>query len=200
MPVDADAIEFIFIADELALDFVNTVIVLEGERRDLLQSDDQVAHWLERAGLVRAGETLPRYKPHALLRVAHELREIVRDLVERRKRGKRIDPTALNAFLARGYRAVALVQEPSGAVRLESRFRNESPEQLLTPLALSAAEFLATGNFDHVRTCESDDCVLEFYDRTKSHRRRWCSMATCGNRHKVASFRERHATAKGVRG
>jgi predicted RNA-binding Zn ribbon-like protein len=30
-----------------------------------------------------------------------------------------------------------------------------------------------------------------FYDRTKSHKRRWCSMALCGNRHKVAEFRKR---------
>ena len=42
-----------------------------------------------------------------------------------------------------------------------------------------------------IRECEHPDCVLWFYDRTKSHRRRWCSMALCGNRHKVAEFRKR---------
>ena len=36
---------------------------------------------------------------------------------------------------------------------------------------------------------------LMFYDRTKSHKRRWCSMALCGNRHKVAEFRKRRQSA-----
>jgi predicted RNA-binding Zn ribbon-like protein len=42
-----------------------------------------------------------------------------------------------------------------------------------------------------VRRCEGVDCVLWFYDRTKAHRRRWCSMEGCGNRAKVARFRSR---------
>jgi predicted RNA-binding Zn ribbon-like protein len=33
--------------------------------------------------------------------------------------------------------------------------------------------------------------VLYFYDTTKNHRRQWCSVAMCGNRHKVAEFRRR---------
>ncbi|MNH42693.1 CGNR zinc finger [compost metagenome] len=67
----------------------------------------------------------------------------------------------------------------------------ETAEQYLAPLAESAAELMAEGDFDLVRVCEHPDCVLWFYDRTKSHRRRWCSMALCGNRHKVAEFRKR---------
>ncbi|WP_422121526.1 CGNR zinc finger domain-containing protein [Providencia huaxiensis] len=43
----------------------------------------------------------------------------------------------------------------------------------------------------YIRQCEASDCVLYFLDLTKSHRRRWCSMSTCGNRMKVAAFRER---------
>ncbi|MNR58262.1 CGNR zinc finger [compost metagenome] len=64
-------------------------------------------------------------------------------------------------------------------------------EQYLAPLAEMAAQLLVEGDFNLVRECEHPDCVLWFYDRTKSHRRRWCSMALCGNRHKVAEFRKR---------
>ncbi|HEX8403835.1 MAG TPA: CGNR zinc finger domain-containing protein, partial [Duganella sp.] len=39
--------------------------------------------------------------------------------------------------------------------------------------------------------CEHPECILWFYDRTKSHKRRWCSMALCGNRYKAAQFRKR---------
>jgi predicted RNA-binding Zn ribbon-like protein len=46
-------------------------------------------------------------------------------------------------------------------------------------------------DFNLVRKCEDSDCVLWFVDKTKAHRRRWCSMPLCGNRNKVASFRQR---------
>jgi predicted RNA-binding Zn ribbon-like protein len=76
-------------------------------------------------------------------------------------------------------------------VHIERNRPARSPEQLLAPLAEAAAEFLATADFSLVRACEGRACILWFYDRTKSHRRRWCSMQVCGNRHKVETFRER---------
>ena len=187
------AIEPLFVATELALDFLNTVVRVEGELRDVLQTDGDVRRWLELAGVIAEGDALPPYRPQALRRAARELREILRVLVDQRKAARRIDPAPLNAFLAQGRQGTELVQERSGEVRLQRRFGRATPEQLLMPLALSGSELLATGNFDLVRICESEECVLYFYDRTKSHRRRWCSMKTCGNRHKVANFRERNS-------
>jgi predicted RNA-binding Zn ribbon-like protein len=35
-----------------------------------------------------------------------------------------------------------------------------------------------------------------FYDDSKTQRRRWCSMALCGNRSKVAAFTRRHGGEK----
>jgi predicted RNA-binding Zn ribbon-like protein len=185
----------LFIADQLALDFLNTVLLVDGCEQDLLHSDAAVRGWLERAGLLRPSEPLPQYKAHSLCRAARELRELLRALVARRKLGKRLDPSELNAFLAAGRQRQELVLE-RGELRLEARFEKATPEQLLLPVALAGAELLANADFELVRKCESADCVLSFYDRTKSHRRRWCSMATCGNRHKVATFRERQARQK----
>jgi predicted RNA-binding Zn ribbon-like protein len=62
---------------------------------------------------------------------------------------------------------------------------------LLGPLAQAVAQLLVDGDFDLVRQCEHPECVLWFHDRTKAHKRRWCSMALCGNRHKAARFRKR---------
>ena len=39
---------------------------------------------------------------------------------------------------------------------------------------------------------ENDECRLFLLDRSRAHRARWCSMAVCGNRNKVASFARRH--------
>jgi predicted RNA-binding Zn ribbon-like protein len=44
-----------------------------------------------------------------------------------------------------------------------------------------------------VRRCAGPTCVLLFLDVSKSGRRRWCDMAVCGNRAKVAAH---HARAR----
>jgi len=62
---------------------------------------------------------------------------------------------------------------------------------VLGPVAEAAADLLATADFTLVKRCEDETCVLWFSDQTKSHHRRWCSPALCGNRHKVAAYRKR---------
>ena len=179
-------LEPLFLADDRALDLLNTVLLVDGERVDVLQSDDDVARWLVKAGALATAT--PR---KGLLRAGRELREEVRALVERRLAHKRLDLAGLNAFLAKGRQEPVLVQDRAGEVRLEERFATDTAEQMLMPVVLAAAELLAHGDFSLVRACESHACVLTFYDRTKSHRRRWCSMATCGNRAKVQMYRAR---------
>jgi predicted RNA-binding Zn ribbon-like protein len=47
------------------------------------------------------------------------------------------------------------------------------------------------GSFAHLKLCADETCRSVFYDRSKNHSGRWCSMATCGNRAKVRAWRER---------
>ncbi len=66
----------------------------------------------------------------------------------------------------------------------------ELPEDLELPLhnlALLAGELLTGSSREHVRTCPS--CGWLFLDARG--RRRWCSMATCGNRAKVRAHAAR---------
>ena len=94
------------------------------------------------------------------------------------------DAGCLNARVVRAFFASRLA--PTVGLR-----QGDAASQSLGRLAYAAAELLAQGDFNLVRKCESADCSMMFYDRTKSHKRRWCSMALCGNRHKVAEFRKR---------
>jgi predicted RNA-binding Zn ribbon-like protein len=180
----------ILIADHPALDLLNTVANVDGKPLDFWQSDEDVTQWLAQAGVTQPDEA-PSYPPLALRDAARSLREVVRKLVAQRKAGEKLDLAGLNAFLARGRYEVQLVEDDAGNLHVEHRHEQATPEQLLMPLAQSAAELLATADFNLVRKCEHPECTLYFSDRTKSHRRRWCSMALCGNRHKVASFRRR---------
>jgi predicted RNA-binding Zn ribbon-like protein len=178
------------VGDHPALDFLNTVSMKDGSLVDSLQSDGDILDWLGRAGFpVESG--ISELRPSSLLRAAHALRETIRTLVEKCEAGKRADPEALNAFLADARSYMKLVQKKDGSLQLNRKWKQRNAAEILAPLAESAADLLANGDFSLIRRCEDAECVLWFYDRTKSHHRRWCSMATCGNRHKVAAFRKR---------
>jgi predicted RNA-binding Zn ribbon-like protein len=70
---------------------------------------------------------------------------------------------------------------------------------LLVPPAHAAADLLAHGDPALVRNCAGPACTLRFYDRTKAHQRRWCSMAVCANRAKARAHRERQSGERSVR-
>lgn len=177
-----------FVADHVVLDLLNTIFIPAHDVVDALQSDADVAYWLSKAGMASA--EMPAFARGQFSEQARRLREIIRPLVLRRKDGKRIDATALNEFLAQAPSYPQLVGNAS-TLRVERQRTVRTPQQALAPIAEAAADFLATADFGLVRPCEGKGCILWFYDRTKSHRRRWCSMQACGNRHKVEAFRER---------
>jgi predicted RNA-binding Zn ribbon-like protein len=66
---------------------------------------------------------------------------------------------------------------------------------LLAAIARSAAEIIAEGAKARLRICANPHCGLFFYDDSRTRRRRWCSMATCGNRSKVAAFARKHSSS-----
>ncbi|MGS1105842.1 CGNR zinc finger domain-containing protein [Achromobacter anxifer] len=180
--------EFRLLGDHAALDLINTIEQSDDGPLDRLQSDDDVLAWLQASGFAPA----QRKAPKGLLESARTLRETVRALVAQRKGGLPLKLNALNQALAAGgsHLEIAVV---AGAPSLARRYEAATPDQWLLPAAEAAADLLVHGDFDLVRKCESPLCSLWFYDRTRSHRRRWCSMALCGNRHKVAAFRQREA-------
>lgn len=65
-------------------------------------------------------------------------------------------------------------------------------EQMLWPIAYSAAMLLTSDRLDRVKQCEDDrGCGFLFVDTSKNRARRWCSMESCGNRAKVRRHRQR---------
>jgi predicted RNA-binding Zn ribbon-like protein len=62
---------------------------------------------------------------------------------------------------------------------------------------LVGGAFLAEldGSFRRLRECHDPECTTIFFDRSKNHTGKWCSMAGCGNRNKVRRFRERERAA-----
>jgi predicted RNA-binding Zn ribbon-like protein len=80
--------------------------------------------------------------------------------------------------------------------KIEFVAREGGLDWLLAAVARSGAEIIAEGTHARLRLCANPHCGLFFYDDSRTHRRRWCSMAVCGNRSKVAAFARKHASAR----
>ena len=130
----------------------------------------------------------------ALLSQAKALRALARRLIVQRKEGgEAADPGDLNEFL-HAYRSAPHLERDGDGKLILSRVRcGDTTLSLLGSAAEAVAELLIEADFSLVKQCEHPECVLWFYDRTRAHRRRWCSMALCGNRQKAARFRKRAA-------
>ena len=56
---------------------------------------------------------------------------------------------------------------------------------LLAPVVWSAADLMVGGGRRRIRQCANSECLWLFVDASKNGTRRWCDMASCGNRAKA---------------
>lgn len=177
------------LSDHPVLEFLNTTPMVGGKLQDLLRTDADALSTLALMGWPT------EFEGTGLLTAVRDLREEIRHLVENCKAGIPLDLAQLNKFLAEARSHLELNQDRDGSLNANRIWEHRTPQQALAQVAEAAADLLATGDFELIRRCESESCVLWFYDRTSSPHRRWCSMASCGNRHKVAAFRDRSSKA-----
>lgn len=179
----------LFVGDDLALDFINTEYGVGAARHDCFGDDDAVLAWLKLADVLPRGT---RVAPPGLRELALQLRESARSLLRAAKSGGDSDASVVNHVLKAGGAATELAWDgASQSFKAVRPRRLDDAAGMLEPVARAIVELLTDTPLALVRQCEAHDCTLMFHDRTKSHRRRWCSMALCGNRMKVAAFRSR---------
>jgi predicted RNA-binding Zn ribbon-like protein len=201
-PARRDYSPFIFIGERLWLDFVNTDDVRRGVRFDALREFETFVQWLEAANVVdgeRAGGLRRRAQQQpsgaaAALVDARRVRASLRALAERGNNTEkaRIDTLAeINRILGRSAGTRRL--EPKGDGTFARSFVpvGDAFAGLMIPVVESAADALVVGELARIRRCADSRCPRVFYDGTKNGRRRWCDMATCGNRAKAARHRVR---------
>lgn len=195
------------VGDHLALDFLNSIAAPRGTSVEWLGSGYNLLMWLTDAGALSAtsAERLASFEPSSRLdEVAIEavaLREFFRDLVARTKAGGRKaisveNVKRLNAILERDSKFDQIEYGRDGQRFLLVTDRPwREPAEVLMLIAAAMADFICNIDLDLVRKCEAPECTLWFLDRTKGHRRRWCSQAVCGNRAKAAAHRQRRRAA-----
>jgi predicted RNA-binding Zn ribbon-like protein len=189
--------EFIFVGEHPAIDFVNTFSTPNGEGTEHLLTWADVIEWFSLTGLSKdQGSKLPAPRGAEALRSVVELRQAWAAELARLVAGEKVSDNFLervNRLLAEDIFHEELRRgEATGyrLVRSGSQLRGE--RLALALLGCQIAVFLAEANLSYLHRCaNTTSCSLYFYDTTKNHRRQWCSVASCGNRHKVAQFRKR---------
>ena len=201
MPQHSD---FQLIAGHPALDLVNTVDWRwDPERRkDLLDGFEDLVGWARQAEIVTAAEARaftaaakrePRLASRALQR-ARRLREALGRIFEaaaKEERSSARDLRLLNAFLSAALRRRRLELRGHGYDWSWTASDAGSLDALLSPIVLAAAELLTSPERLKIRACAAEDCGWLFLDTSRSGRRRWCTMQSCGNRAKARRFHAR---------
>ena len=195
---------FYFVGNNLAIDFANTKIASNGSPMDLLQQGGDLAAWASYAGLISEREANDRMQKWnkqgtSILRESIRFRSVIHELVFGLAAGSSVDDStikAINEHLKMKNGNTEVVRGASGFEKI-LRADHADPRQILAAVADSVADLLAYGDLDLIKKCENPDCVLYFYDTTKNHNRRWCSMAACGNRAKAKAFYQRMKASKG---
>ncbi|MBA3595988.1 MAG: CGNR zinc finger domain-containing protein [Methylibium sp.] len=194
----------LFLAGHPALDFLNTALAPQGRPIELIGNGGLLVDWLRGAKLLSEQETLDvkrRFGVKALDSAAREarvVREWARAWLARWRMAsaedKAEDLRFLNRLLAYEMRTRQVVVVDEG-LRLVERARLETPEAVLALIASQIAALVTTEDPSLIKDCAGHGCTLWFLDRTKAHRRLFCSAAACGNRAKVAAFRGRQRAA-----
>jgi predicted RNA-binding Zn ribbon-like protein len=190
---------FLFVGNHLCLDFINTEVIMRGQRVDLLEDGTDLIAWLVQAKLLSVGDSkamearLSRAGRAKLLGEATAFRAVLREMAERIVTGKPILRSTIEAVNRQLSRCPGYPHFLQTNGRLERQFRSavQGTAQFLATLAEAAGDLLCTGDLSLVKKCRNDACILYFYDTTKNHARQWCSMNICGNRMKVAAHYRR---------
>ncbi|MFY2641258.1 CGNR zinc finger domain-containing protein [Achromobacter insuavis] len=178
-----------FVGDDLALDFINSEFGVGTAHHDCFADDEAVLAWLKLAGVLPEDVGAA---PKGLRALALRLRDNARSLVHAAKHEGASDASVVNQVLQAGRASKELRwDDASASFKVVRQRRHDDAASFLEPIAQAVVHLLTDTQLELVRQCEAHDCTLMFHDKTKSHRRRWCSMAVCGNRMKVAAFRSR---------
>jgi predicted RNA-binding Zn ribbon-like protein len=185
---------FFWIGNHPGLDFLNTEAVdHHGARVELLDSWHDVVAWAEAAGVVAtaphdAPSTPTDSQARSALDWARRLRAGARQTLDPEANDRVPSTDTLTEAVADV--PVRLIYRPHAQPGTPPVATDDPIDKLRLALALAVLDATQLDR-SRVRRCESEQCVLLFYDTSKNRSRRWCDMAACGNRAKAAAHYQR---------
>ena len=167
--------------------YVNTVDIQDGPEE--FSDPTTLERWLVAQGLMDPGQDVSEGD----LKNAIAVREAIRGVIGANS-GTTVYPLD-----------IATLNEAAAASRLRARFGADGKARLEPEAGgvagamgrMVAAVFTAMADEDwsRLKLCGSSTCRWAFFDRSRNHSSRWCTMASCGNRQKARRFRQRAKSA-----
>jgi predicted RNA-binding Zn ribbon-like protein len=189
---------------ETGLAFINTLELEKGSLVDHLESPTVALDWLIAHDLmhreamlatVARVEAEPEYGTKLLGRI-RKVRAAMRELVDASVERRAPSFTALdevNRALRTHY--VTILVPSADGVHMGHKHEGDPIDGALGRLTESVARYLGEGKTERLRVCASETCQWAFFDNSRTAKRKWCDMTTCGNRAKAARHRERQKVA-----
>ncbi len=184
---------------QTGLDFVNT-LDLWPVSHDHLDSPATALDWLVEHDLMHREarvHLLAQYEASAatgleMLGRIRRVRQAMRGVLEAAAARRAPDATDLDEInrALRTHYIYELLPATDG-VSLDHRHQGDPVDGAMARLAESIARELIQGDTSRLRICENPQCHWVFKDTSRTGKRKWCSMRSCGNRAKVARHRAR---------
>jgi predicted RNA-binding Zn ribbon-like protein len=195
--MDSGNYKFQFVAGNLALDFVNTVAYRADpeKTKDHLQRAEDVQRWATQAQLRDRTAINSGPLGTAALRRIRAVREQLFAVFHAIAQN---DPIPVDTLAQLGNAlhdccAKRCLSIKGAEVRWTWQPGAQCADYLLYPVLTAATDLLTSASRDLVRQCEDAGCGWLFLDRSNARKRRWCSMADCGNRNKARKYYWREA-------
>jgi predicted RNA-binding Zn ribbon-like protein len=186
--------ENFFIGGRTCLDLANTFEHLHTPPEyDFLTDRGTTVRWAQAGGILPA-KNLPIEESYPLERLL-QTRELLFKLFLPFTRSSLPSKADLDSFNS-------LLQEKTAKTKITSNKQGfsltfnsmDALEQIEYEAIRSAADVLLSIQPGRIKQCEG--CGWLFYDTSKTHQRRWCSMQLCGNRAKARRHYKRVQKSK----
>jgi predicted RNA-binding Zn ribbon-like protein len=193
-----------FVGGHRALDFTNTVSGFDRERAERIDTYVDLLAWARAAGVIDEADAASLQAQAAIdpdaaarsLYAAREQREALHRWLAAAVTGEAgvdTDRVRVGESVTEAYRAARLAADPTRGPAWLITMDDAGLELPARRLGLATAALLAGEDRHRVARC--DRCSWLFLDPSPTRRRRWCSMATCGNRAKAARHHARTVDA-----
>ena len=189
---------------EATLDFINTLELCAtrthaeyGHTHDALVTPDDGLAFIEKLGIAHADDLRASAggsdteRAHWLDRLK-TVRAAFREVFDAETEERRATPEAVevvNAILR--HRPIVELTVGTDGCGVGHRHTGDPTDEALARLAEPLVGAIAGHRTERFRICANDECRYVFIDESRTGKRRWCDMSTCGNRAKVARHRAR---------
>ena len=184
--------DFVFDGNDRCLDFLNTEMFEGDQRIELLEDYSDVVDWLKVSGLIdseMANEILfdKRTNRQKVIKDIKSFRSTLKNVIKDLTLGKPPGEPSIKAInqILKTNKVYSQIHNHNGDIELVTIPTSPNYDPLVL-IAKTAVELLTQKDLALIKNCGDPVCTLLFYDESKNHTRRWCSMNRCGNRAKAA--------------